>query len=67
MKPSLDDVRIDLPCNCGNVTQKSVGWVRSHSHEMFTCACGRVLRLDSSDVRRRVAEADRAWMKTAKK
>ena len=67
MKDSLDDVKIDLPCNCGKVIQKSVGWVRSHSHETFTCDCGRVLRLDASDIRRKLAEAGRLWAKSGKK
>ena len=67
MKGSIDDVRIDLPCNCGTVTQKSVGWVKSHSHETFTCPCGRVLRLDASEVRRKIAEAERQRTKTGKR
>jgi hypothetical protein len=67
MKGSLDEVKVDLPCHCGKVVQKSVGWIKSHSHEMFTCACGRVLHLDDSDVKRKLAEADRAWSKAGKK
>ncbi len=67
MKSSLDDVKIDLPCHCGKVIQKSVGWIKSHSHETFSCACGRVLRLDSSDIRRKLAEADRSLTKSGKK
>lgn len=67
MKGSIDEVRIELPCNCGKVIQKSVGWIKSHSHETFACACGRVLHLDASDIRRRLAEAERLWAKTGKK
>jgi hypothetical protein len=67
MKGSLEDVKIDLPCNCGKVTQKSVGWVRSHSHETFQCDCGRVLHLDASDIKRKLAEAGRVWAKSGKK
>ena len=66
MKSSVDDVKIDLPCHCGKVIQKSVGWIKSHSHETFACACGRVLRLDSSDIRRKLAEADRSLAKSGK-
>ena len=67
MKGSLDEIKVDLPCHCGKVIQKTVGWVRSHSHETFTCACGRVLHLDDSDVKRKLAEADRVWAKVGKK
>jgi hypothetical protein len=67
MALSPDDVRIDLPCHCGKVTQKSVGWIKSHSHETSTCPCGRVLHLDSSDIKRKLAEADRSRTKSGKK
>jgi hypothetical protein len=67
MKGSLNDVQVDLPCNCGKVIRKSFGWIKSHSHETFTCDCGRVLHLDGSDIRRKLAEADRAWGKIPKK
>jgi len=67
MKGSLDDLKNDLPRNCGKVTQKSVGWIRSHSNETFSCPCGRVLRLDASDIRRKLAEADRVRAKAGKK
>ena len=66
MKSALDDIKIDLPCQCGKAIQKSVGWIRSHSRETFTCSCGRVLRLEASDIKRKSAEADRTW-KTGKK
>ncbi len=67
MKPPFDDVRIDLPCECGKVVQKSVGWIKSHSHENFACPCGRVLRLDGSDVKRKLAEANRSWARVGRK
>ena len=67
MKGSLDEVKVDLPCHCGTVTQKSVGWIKSHSHETFTCPCGRAIRLDASDVRRKMAEAERNHSKPGKR
>jgi hypothetical protein len=60
MKGSSNDTRVDLPCNCGKTIQKTVGWIKNHSHDTFTCSCGRVLHLDSSDVKRKVAEAERS-------
>ena len=66
MKVPIDEVKVDLPCHCGTVTQKSVGWIRNHSHETFTCSCGRSLRLDGSDVRRKIAEAERNHSKAGR-
>lgn len=67
MKGTIDDFKVDLPCHCGKVIQKSVGWIRSHSHETFACDCGRVLHLDGNDVRRKLAEADRLWSKAGRR
>lgn len=67
MKGHADDVMVDLPCHCGKVIQKSIGWMKSHSRESFACACGRVIHLDDSDVKRKLAEAERSRPKTARK
>ena len=67
MKGPVDEVKVDLPCRCGKTVQKSVGWVKSHIHETFTCPCGRVIHLDDSDVRRKLAEADRLRTKAGRK
>ena len=51
----LDKFEIDITCEkCGNVTKKTIGWVKCNSH--ITCACGTYLSLNSERLASAIAE-----------
>jgi len=65
----LDNSEIDITCpKCSRITKKSVGWIKSNTQ--FTCACGTIITLDTSQFRREISKIDSAitdLQKTIKK
>lgn len=47
----LDDQEIEIPCDCGHKTKKSIRWVKSYSS--FVCGCGTKISLDASHFKKR--------------
>ena len=53
----LDGQSINIPCkNCGENTPQTVGWLKSNGK--FTCACGTVINVDSSDFLREIKKVE---------
>src|SRR5574343_305616 len=51
--------QISIPCkSCGRETKKTIGWIKDHTE--FTCACGTVIRLDTSQFKADITKVDRA-------
>lgn len=66
MADILDDGEIEIPCDiCSRVTKKPIDWVKDHPE--FRCACGTVIRLDTLDFLRKIAEAENALANFARK
>lgn len=60
MSGLIDDSEVDLPCeNCGHVTKKNIGWIKSHSE--FICVCGTRISLDTDEFRSDLAKIERAF------
>lgn len=55
----FDKEKISIPCsNCGRQSAKSVAWIRmNHS---FTCTCGTLIKLDTSQFQGELRKADKA-------
>lgn len=55
----LDSAQIDIPCpGCGGKTTKSIGFLTSNN-QMDCSSCGETIRLDTSDLKRGIGDADR--------
>jgi hypothetical protein len=57
MSGIIDDVEIEIDCECGRKNKKSIGWVKNNSK--FTCACGIRHTLDADQFRGKVDKINR--------
>lgn len=54
----LDSQMLDLRCQaCGEVVQKSIGWIKTHG--AYTCACGTEVALDADRLKREITAIER--------
>lgn len=59
MADYLDKLEIEIPCtNCNRKTKKSIGWIKGNSE--FICICGTKIRLDASQFKAKIADAERS-------
>lgn len=59
MSGFFDTTTIPIPCSkCGRKTDKTIGWLKSH--KKFSCVCGTVIEVESSQFLREMAKTDRA-------
>ena len=55
----FDSQTIDIPCeNCNRNTPKSIRWLKSN--KKFTCSCGTIINLDSSDFIRQIKDIEKS-------
>lgn len=55
----FDSQTLRIPCTtCGQETEKTVGWIKTHDH--FTCACGQPIRLDRNQFLGEIRKAEKA-------
>jgi len=57
-KGLIDDATIDIPCECGDVTPKSIGWLKSN--DQFVCKCGRLIRINAGSLVKEVSNVDKS-------
>lgn len=55
----LDDAEIEIPCDCGRKTKKTIGWIKRHTQ--FTCDCGTKITLHANQFKGEIAKVERSF------